>query len=187
MGESIRQKVIDLRDARNFAAARVAATQMLEIAPDIPGGQSLLRELMLAYPIVRVGVFEQSNRFDATEIANWPVRRAGSLVSTPLFEFRNTGPEGGAYRFSLGSFTHSDDRTELELRIQDVTRPGVPSAYDCPNGCSDARKPTAASIAPLGPLFQTSDRQRSRNADRQTAASPCLATCHVAMARQRTE
>ncbi len=130
VAELIRGRVFELRDAGNFPDARVAATKMLEIAPEISGGQSLMQDLLLAYPMVRVGVFQTSDRLDATEIADWPVRRGGNLVSQSLFEFRNSGPEGGAYRFSLGSFVHSDDRTELELRITDTSRPGAPTAYD---------------------------------------------------------
>ncbi len=130
VAESIRAKVFELRDAGNFPDARVAATKMLEVAPEISGGQKLMQDLLLAYPMVRVGVFQTSDRLDATEIADWPVRRGGSLVSLPLFEFRNSGPEGGSYRFSLGSFVHSDDRTELELTIKDATKAGVPTAYD---------------------------------------------------------
>jgi ABC-type transport system substrate-binding protein len=130
VAELIRGKVVELRDAGNFPDARVAATKMLEIAPEIPGGQSLMRDLLLAYPMVRVGVFQSSERLDATEIADWPVRRGGSLVSQPLFEFRNSGPEGGTYRFSLGSFVHSDDRTELELRIKDIAKSNTPTAYE---------------------------------------------------------
>ncbi|MDZ4848764.1 MAG: ABC transporter substrate-binding protein [Pirellulaceae bacterium] len=128
--ETFRSKAFELRDAGNFPDARVAATRMLEIAPEIRGGQSLLQELLLVYPMVRVGVFQTSNRLDATEIADWPVRRGGNLTSQSLFAFRNTGPEGGTYQMSLGNFIHSDDRTELELRIQDATNPGVPNAYD---------------------------------------------------------
>jgi len=130
IAESIRAKVFELRDAGNFPDARVAATKMLEVVPEISGGQKLMQDLLLAYPMVRVGVFQTSDRLDATEIADWPVRRGGSLVSQSLFEFRNSGPEGGAYRFSLGSFVHSDDRTELELRIKDAAKAGVPTAYD---------------------------------------------------------
>ncbi len=130
LAETIRIKALELRDAGNYPDARDAATRMLEVAPEIKGGQSLLQEVLLAYPMVRVGVFQTSNRLDAMEIADWPVRRVASLVSQSLFEFRNSGPEGGSYRFTLGSFVHSDDRTALELRIQDATRPGVPTAYD---------------------------------------------------------
>ena len=128
--ESFRSKALELREQENYPDARAATTRMLEIAPGIQGGQSLMQELLLAYPMVRVGVFQSSSRLDAGEIADWPVRRSGALVSQSLFEFRNSGPEGGQYRFSLGSFVHSDDRTELELRIKDATRPGIPTGYD---------------------------------------------------------
>lgn len=130
LAESYRSKAIELRAENNYPDARVAATKMLEIAPEIEGGTALLQELLLAYPMVRVGVFQAANRLDSSEIADWPVRRAGSLVSQSLFEFRNTGPEGGSYRMNLGTFVHSDDRTEIELRIKDATSPGVPTGYD---------------------------------------------------------
>jgi hypothetical protein len=127
--ETYRDKALKLREEGNFPDARTSATQMLKIAPDIPEGQSLLRDLILAYPMVRVGVFQQASRMDVTELADWPVRRSGSLVSQPLFEFRNSGPEGGSYRMTLGSFVHTDDRTELELRLKNL-QPGQPTAYE---------------------------------------------------------
>jgi hypothetical protein len=125
-----RDQALQLQAQGNFPEARKAATRMLEIAPEIPGGQDLLRALILAYPMVRVGVFQQAERMDVTELADWPVRRTGSLTSQPLFAFRNSGPEGGNYRFSLGTFVHTDDRTELELRLSKELPPGMPTAYE---------------------------------------------------------
>jgi len=128
--ESFRTKAIEYRDQGNYPDARVSATRMLEIEPEIENGQEFLNEIIRAYPTVRVGVFQQSDRFDATELADWPVRRTGGLVSQGLYEFRSTGPEGGSYKMTLGSFIHSDDRTELELKIQNADQTGVPTAYD---------------------------------------------------------
>lgn len=128
--ETFRKKAIVLKEEGNYPDARATATRMLEIEPDLPGGKKLLQEIVTEYPMVRVGVFQQPHRMDAAEIADWPVRRAGSLVTQSLFEFRNTGPEGGNYRFTYGSFIHSDDRTELEIKIQSTNQPYVPSAYE---------------------------------------------------------
>jgi tetratricopeptide (TPR) repeat protein len=128
--DTYRQKALQLKAAGNFPDARTAAAQMLSIAPDIEGGQSLMRDLILAYPMVRIGVFQKADRDDVTELSDWPVRRTGSLVSQPLFEFRNSGPEGGTYKHSLGSFVHSDDRTELMLKITNAGQQGVPTAYE---------------------------------------------------------
>jgi hypothetical protein len=128
--DTFRQKAIEFREAGNFPDARTAAMQMLAIEPEIEGGRQLLRDLIAAYPMVRVGVFQKADRMDVTEISDWPVRRTGSLVSQPLFDFRNTGPEGGTYKQTLGSYIHSDDRTELEMKISDAGKQGVPTAYE---------------------------------------------------------
>jgi len=128
--ETFRTKATAFRDQENYPDARVFATRMLEIEPEIENGRKFLNDLIRSYPMVRVGVFQQSDRFDATELADWPVRRTGGLVSQGFFEFRSTGPEGGSYKMTLGTFVHSDDRTELELKIQNTDQLGVPTAYD---------------------------------------------------------
>jgi tetratricopeptide (TPR) repeat protein len=128
--DTFRQQALKHQAAGNFPDARTAAAQMLSIAPEIEGGQSLMRDLILAYPMVRVGVFQKAERDDITDVSDWPVRRTGSLVAQSLFEFRNSGAEGGTYKHSLGSFVHSDDRTELMLKIANAGQQGIPTAYE---------------------------------------------------------
>jgi len=123
-----RDVAIRERDAMDFAKARQAAMRMLAIEPDIEGGKQLLNELILAYPMMRVAVFQSSNKPDSAALADWASSRYGRLISNPLFEFRNTGPEGGQYRFRYGSFQHSDDRTEFDLMIQNPGKDGVPDS-----------------------------------------------------------
>jgi hypothetical protein len=116
------------RDAGDFSKARQFAVKMLEIEPDIEGGKQYLNDLILAFPMIRVGVFQKSNTPDTSSLADWPSFRSGQLVTKPMFELRATGPEGGQYRFGFGSFQHSDDRTELELMIQNPGKDGVPNS-----------------------------------------------------------
>ena len=123
-------KAIEYREKKEFLAARREATKMLDIEPEIEGGKELLRDLLKEYPIVRVGVFQTAETPDTAAIANWPAFRSGQLISRPLFEFRSTGPEGGQYRFSLGSFQQSDDRLELDMTIQNPGQAGVPNSLD---------------------------------------------------------
>ncbi len=121
LANGFRDIAIRERDAGDFAKARQAALRMLAIEPDIEGGKQFLNELILAYPMIRIAVFETSDKPDAASLTDWPSRRFGQLTSRPLFEFRNTGPEGGVYQFGpegYGLFQHSDDRTELDLMIQ---------------------------------------------------------------------
>ncbi|MFM7929823.1 MAG: ABC transporter substrate-binding protein, partial [Pirellula sp.] len=130
LANEYKAKAIEYREKKDYLAARREATKMLDIEPQIEGGKDLLRDLLKEYPIVRVGVFQTAEKPDTAAIANWPAFRSGQLISRPLFEFRSTGPEGGQYRFSLGSFLQSDDRLELEMTIQNPGQAGVPSSLD---------------------------------------------------------
>jgi len=124
-----REEAIKERDAGDFAKARKAALRMLAIEPDIEGGKQFLNDLILAYPMIRVAVFQTSDKPDAAALADWPSCRYGKLVSNPLFEFTKTGPEGGIYAFRFGgSYQVNDDRTELDLLIQNPGKDGVPDS-----------------------------------------------------------
>jgi tetratricopeptide (TPR) repeat protein len=130
LANEYKTKAIELREKKDYLGARREATKMLDIEPQIEGGKELLSDLLKEYPIVRVGVFQTADKPDTAAIANWPAFRSGQLISKPLFEFRSTGPEGGQYRFSLGSFQQSDDRLELEMTIQNPGQAGVPNSLD---------------------------------------------------------
>lgn len=128
IAQEFRQKAEDFRTKGEFARARQAAVRMLEIEPDVEGGKDFLNQLIKEFPLVRVGVFQTSATPDPAAIADWGSMRIGHLVSSPIFEFRNTGSEGGMYRFAYGNAVQSDDRMELDLSIQNVGRTGVPSS-----------------------------------------------------------
>jgi len=130
LANEYKTKAIEYRENKEYLAARREATKMLDIEPEIEGGKELLRDLLKEYPIVRVGVFQTADKPDTAAIANWPAFRSGQLISRPLFEFRSTGPEGGQYRFSLGSFQQSDDRLELDMTIQNPGQVGIPNSLD---------------------------------------------------------
>ncbi len=128
LANGFRDIAIRERDAGDYSKARQSAMRMLAIEPDIEGGKQLLNDLIMAYPMIRVAVFQTSGKPDAGALADWAASRYGHLVSNPLFEFRSTGPEGGQYRFLYGSFQHSDDRTEFDLMIQNPGKDGVPDS-----------------------------------------------------------
>jgi tetratricopeptide (TPR) repeat protein len=116
------------REANDFVKARQLAKRALEVDPQLHGAKEFVLELAKAFPIIRVGVFQKAVEPDPSALADWPSLRAGLLTARPLFEFRNTGPEGGLYRFSFGSFQHSDDRSELDLMIQNPGKDGTPDS-----------------------------------------------------------
>lgn len=123
-------RAIAYRDQKDFMNARREATKMLEIEPNIEGGRQLLNDLLKEFPITRVGVFQTADTPDTAALANWPAFRSGQLISRPLFEFRSTGPEGGQYRFTLGSFQQSDDRLELDMTIQNPGLGAIPNSLN---------------------------------------------------------
>jgi len=128
LAESYLVKSKAFREEGDFGRARTAAVKMLEIEPSLAGGKEYLQELVKAFPLVRVGVFQQSTKPDTAALADWPALRTGRLLSSPVFEFRNTGPEGGVYKFSFGNAVHSDDRQELDLTIQNPGKAKTPDS-----------------------------------------------------------
>jgi hypothetical protein len=128
MAQGLQKEAEQSRASKDYTQARQAAVKMLEIEPEIEGGKKLLNDLILEYPMIRVGVFQKSVTPDASSLGDWPSFRSGQLVTKPLFEFRSTGPEGGQYRFSFGSFQNSDDRMELDLTIQNPGKDGIPDS-----------------------------------------------------------
>lgn len=115
MARAKMDEALKLMEAGEFRKARSAAVDMLGILPDFEAGKDLIDEINRTHPMVRVGVMQKSGELDPASLINWPSRRAGQLVAQPLFQFLETGSEGGTYRFALGSFRISDDRQQLAL------------------------------------------------------------------------
>ena len=105
-----------LADGR-FVEAYDACAEMMKVWPDVEGAPELAAEIAAAYPLVMVGVAQPALAHDARNLADAAARRTGSLVERRLMEFAGLGPEGGDYRCTLGSFSTSDDRLELNFQI----------------------------------------------------------------------
>jgi tetratricopeptide (TPR) repeat protein len=124
-----RDEAVNLMGEKKYRQARQAAIDMLSILPDLKEGQQLITEINRVHPMVRVGVMQRSGTLDPTSLVNWPARRAGGLVYQPLFQFLETGAEGGRYGFALGSFRISDDRQQLILSLDPNIQPSL-SAFE---------------------------------------------------------
>ncbi len=118
MAEEKRALAIEARDKKDWREARRLALESLYLYPEIQGGKDLVKEIDVAYPLVRVGVMQAASDLDPTRIDNWASRRAGRLVYRSLFEMRGTGPEGGEYDFILGDAEQSPDRLKLNLVLR---------------------------------------------------------------------
>ncbi|MEZ6137312.1 MAG: ABC transporter substrate-binding protein [Pirellulaceae bacterium] len=112
--------------AKRYRQARQAAVEMVSIFPDLPDGQNLITKINETHPMVRVGVMQRSSELDPSSLVNWPARRTGKLVFQSVFQFLQTGSEGGQYGFALGTYRLSDDRTQLLLSLD----PSIQTSLD---------------------------------------------------------
>lgn len=115
MAREKREEALAAREAGRWREARRLALDSLHLFPQIEGGEALVREIDVEYPLVNVGVLQSATVLDPTRIDNWPARRTGRLIYRSLFEMRDAGPEGGEYQFLFGDTSQSPDRLELNL------------------------------------------------------------------------
>ncbi len=117
LAEEYRSQAVQLLSDKQYNEAREAALKMIEVDPTTPNGNELVAEIEAAHPTLRVAVFETTKTPNPTSLSDWPSRRVGALVTRSLFEFQNTGPEGGKYEFALGSVEISDSQTEVMFQF----------------------------------------------------------------------
>ncbi len=110
-------EAVALLQKKQYRQARQAASQMLNILPELKQGRELIEQIASEHPMARVGVMQRSEQFDPASLLDWPARRTGMLMEKTIFQFLETGAEGGRYGFSLGTFRLSDDRQQLTLSI----------------------------------------------------------------------
>jgi ABC-type transport system substrate-binding protein/tetratricopeptide (TPR) repeat protein len=122
MAQAKQGEAFELLSRQEYRRARQAATAMLSILPDAQQAQEIIEQINREHPMVRVGVMQRSFELDATSLVDWGARRAGMLVQQPIFQFLETGAEGGRYGFALGTYRASDDRQQLILSLD----PNVP-------------------------------------------------------------
>lgn len=113
-----RDEAIAARDAKDYRLARQLARESLYLAPEIVGGEALVRQIHDLYPLVNVGVLQSATVLQPTLIDNWAARRAGRLMYRTLFEIQGAGPEGGEYDFIFGETEMSPDRMKFDLLIE---------------------------------------------------------------------
>jgi tetratricopeptide (TPR) repeat protein len=105
---------------KKYRESQRAATVSLSMFPDLDSSKKLLERINSVYPMVRVGVMQRcGTKIDPSSLVDWAARRAGNLTGQPLFQFRETGTEGGDYAFAsgTGAYTLSDDRKQLLLTL----------------------------------------------------------------------
>lgn len=130
LAEEKREEALAARQEGRWREARRLALDSYYLFPEIEGGQALIREIDLEYPLVNVGVLQSATVLDPTRIDNWPARRTGWLVYRSLFEMQDAGPEGGEYQFLFGDTSQSPDRLEFNLDLRPERLDGPLAAVD---------------------------------------------------------
>ncbi len=158
MAKEKREAALAAKEQQNWRDARRFALESLYLYPKIPGGKELVRDIDVAYPLVRVGVMQTASDLDPTRIDNWAARRSGRLVYRSLFEMRGTGPEGGEYDFVLGDYELSPDRLQVNMALkQQKMRPPLDriTSQMLADLMAQRSQTVQKSIVPPGPLRLT--------------------------------
>ncbi|MCC7335916.1 MAG: hypothetical protein IT422_12520 [Pirellulaceae bacterium] len=132
LAEAKRKQALEFLEQKDYRRAGRAAAELLRAAPDSPEAAQIIEEIHTQYPMVRVGVMQSSRQLDPTSLVDWSARRTGKLVERSLFQFVETGAEGGRYGFTLGTYRLSDDRQQLTLSID----PSLSSQFASPHSPS---------------------------------------------------
>jgi len=117
LAQSKQQEAEALLEAKRYREAYVAAHACLSLTPESKPSRQLLDELARVHSMLRIGVMQLSKTPNPTCLDNWASRRSGLLVYQPVFQFLQTGNEGGNYAFALGKHRLSDDRQSLLLTL----------------------------------------------------------------------
>lgn len=126
-----RDKAKALLEEGKYIEAYDATARMKNIWSGVPGGEELVKEMSVRYPLVVVGVSQPAKSFDARSLVDPAARRAGRLLQRQLMEFSGMGPEGGKYISPFGTFSRSDDGTNFTLDFKAQGNQAAPlSAFD---------------------------------------------------------
>ncbi|MDG1874473.1 MAG: ABC transporter substrate-binding protein [Mariniblastus sp.] len=121
-------------DSRRFSAAgkgreaHLAAKKADQMSPGRPEVLALQKEVLLKFPLVVVGVTQESADASPGRIENWGSRRGGRLTQRTLVELDGLTDEGGKWSFLNGVIYRSDEiGLKYTFEIKDeVTKFGVP-------------------------------------------------------------
>lgn len=132
LAEAKRKRALELLEQKDFRGARRAAAELLAVAPNSQEAAQMLAQINSEFPMARVGVMQRSPAVDPASLVDWAARRTGKLVENPLFQFVQTGAEGGRYGFALGTYRLSDDRQQLVLSVDPSLSPQPTAAASDP-------------------------------------------------------
>lgn len=150
VAEAKRQQALEWLEKKDYRQARRAAAELLAAEKGSRVGQQILAQIYAEYPMIRVGVMQRSSQIDPTSLVDWAARRCGKLLEQTLFQFVQTGTEGGQYGFALGTYRLSDDRQQLLLSVDPNRQPAASRGANQPWGTFELSQMLQVRAMPAG-------------------------------------
>ena len=112
-----------MKEAREFLAsdqmreAFDASREILQIAPDYPGGKELAAAIAERYISITVGVSRRANP-NVLDGNDWSSRRIRRLLERSVVELSGIGPDGGQYYSPLATLQLGDDARSVVVKLR---------------------------------------------------------------------
>lgn len=112
-----------LKEARQYLAsdrmreAFDASREILQIAPEFPGGQELAAAIARRYISITVGVSRRANP-NTLDGNDWSSRRIRRLLDRSVAELSGIGPDGGQYYSPLATLELGDDGRSVIVKLR---------------------------------------------------------------------
>lgn len=125
---------------------------MLNIYPQIAGGEAMFERVIEKYPLVFVGVTDIASKGNPASLLSWAERRKGRLYYRSVVEYFKQGQDGGIYRFPHGDIEVSGDMKTMQFVFRgDRDEPALPAmnAYKLRKRLLDLANPDMPDYSPV--------------------------------------
>lgn len=125
---------------------------MLNIYPQIEGGQAMFKRVIEEFPLVFVGVTDIAEEGNPASLLSWAERRKGRLYYRSIVEYFEQGQDGGIYKFPHGDIEVSADLKTLQFIFRsDRKEKALPdlNAYSLRKRLLDLAKPENPDYSPV--------------------------------------
>ena len=142
-------KYFEAGDARKV---HDAVRNMLNIYPQIAGGEAMFKRVIDKYPLVFVGVTDIAAKGNPASLLSWAERRKGRLYYRSVVEYFRQGQDGGIYRFPHGDIEVSGDMKTMQFVFRgDRDEPALPAmnAYKLRKRLLDLANPDSPDYSPV--------------------------------------
>lgn len=150
--EKEKAKAIQFFNAGDGRKTHDAVRNMLNIYPQIEGGQAMFRRVIEEYPLVFVGVTDIAEKGNPASLLSWAERRKGRLYYRSVVEYSHQGQDGGIYQFPHGNIEVSGDMKTLHFDFRsDIDDPALPpmNAYTLRKRLLDLSDPNHPDYSPV--------------------------------------